>query len=49
MVTLVWSANFLAAILLPKYTPPLFVHIAMMAVIAAAFGINLVQKKEDDK
>lgn len=38
VITLVWSANFIAPLFIDKYEPPTEIHIVFMAVMAAVIG-----------
>jgi hypothetical protein len=45
VVTTVWACSFLADIVFKEYQPSAFVHLAMMAVVGAAFGHSFIAKK----
>jgi uncharacterized membrane protein len=46
VVTVVWTASFLADIFMEEYDPSPFVHLAMMAVVGAAFGTSMFKKSQ---
>ena len=48
VVTVVWTVSFVADIVLKSYDPSPFIHLAMMAVVGAAFGSSVL-KGGDDK
>jgi len=48
MVTVVWVTSFVADILSKEYAPSPYVHLAMMAVVGAAFGNSLLKRGSND-
>ena len=47
VVTAVWTVSFVADILIKNYDPSPFVHLAMMAVVGAAFGSSVFKNGGD--
>jgi hypothetical protein len=44
VVTAVWGVSFIADILVPDYTPPTNVHMALMVVLGGVFGSQFVRR-----
>lgn len=45
VVTVVWGISFVADILIPAYTPPTNVHMALMVVLGGVFGSQFIRKE----
>ncbi|MGH2373034.1 MAG: hypothetical protein ACRDIC_06090 [bacterium] len=45
LVSIVWTMSFIADIAIPAYDPSPFVHMAMMAVVGAAFSHTVLKKR----
>lgn len=48
VVLSVWTVSFLADILMNEYEPSPFIHLAMMAVVGAAFGRSIFNRKDQE-
>ena len=48
VVTTVWAITIIASIVKPNYNPPPTVHLAMMAIVGALFGRQVLGKAYDD-
>lgn len=48
VVTSVWAASFLADIFIDTYEPSPFIHMAMMSILGAIFGREILGKENDD-
>lgn len=46
LISVVWTVSFIADIVVADYDPSPFVHLAMMAVVGAAFGHTLITRGE---
>lgn len=46
VVTVVWSASFVADILIMSYSPPSAIHVAFMVILGGIFGVQIVQGKK---
>lgn len=44
LVALVWAVSFIVDALSDKYEPPVAIHGAMMVVLGAVFGVQLVKR-----
>lgn len=44
VVTVVWGISFVADILIPAYTPPTNVHMALMVVLGGVFGSQFIKR-----
>lgn len=44
VVTVVWGISFIADILIPDYSPPTNVHMALMVVLGGVFGSQFVKR-----
>lgn len=49
LVSIVWAISFVADIVIATYDPSPFVHLAMMTVVGAAVGSNVLKRKDDDR
>lgn len=51
VVAVTWAASIVVGMLKPSYTPPPTVHLAMMAIVGALFGRQVLGKaySEDAK
>jgi hypothetical protein len=47
VVTLVWSASFIADIAMESYDPSPLIHLAMMAILGAVFGLQIKRKADN--
>lgn len=46
-VTGVWASSFVADIIMTGYSPSPYIHAAMMAIIGALFGREIIGKDYD--
>lgn len=49
VVTTVWALSFVAHIIVSGYEPSAFIHMAMMTVLGALLGVDLIRNGEDDR
>lgn len=49
VVVLMWAATIVADIILPDYNPPPQAHLAMMAIVGALFGKQVIGKAYEDE
>lgn len=49
VVTTVWAASFLADIMIQTYEPSAAIHAAMMAILGALFGREVIGKNGGDR
>lgn len=47
VVTSVWALSFVADIFIDSYEPSPFIHMAMMAILGALFGREVLGKGND--
>lgn len=48
VVTSVWAASFVADIAMAEYSPSPYIHAAMMAILGALFGREVIGRGGDD-
>lgn len=41
-VTFIWAASFIADVLLEEYSPSPYIHAAMMTILGALFGREII-------
>lgn len=46
-VTTIWALSFIADIIIADYSPSPYIHMAMMAVLGALFGREVLGKDGD--
>ena len=47
-VTVVWSASFLADMMMPEYNPPSQIHTIMLAIVGAIFGFQVTRRNKSN-
>jgi hypothetical protein len=48
VVTVVWATSFIADIAIPEYSPPVYIHVAFMAVVGSIFGFQVVSRRSSE-
>lgn len=49
LITVAWAASFIVDMLPYDYDPPASIHALMMIVASAAFGSNLLKRKNEEE